>query len=128
MPEQFDRDEVQAAGAEQPLFIKVPGYKNILQDLEGIRQVLANMREAVEVLRHVEQVKEKSIAVFLENVDRLNQQLADIDQQFPAVGNLELHIDEETPISEADDEVIDNSVRELQDELDGLRSELDRLE
>lgn len=119
---------------EEPLFIKVPGYKNILQDLVGVKQILTNMKESVEVLHEVQQVKERSIEVFVENVERLNQQLADIDGQLPAIEEMDIHIAEDISHGDLDDanieegEVIDEAVHDLKGELESLRGELNKLE
>ncbi len=115
--------------AEEPLFIKVPGYKNILQDLVGVQQILNNMKESVEVLHEVQHVKERSIEVFLENVERLNAQLEDIDGQFPEIEDMDVHIAEDISHGDIDeDEVIDDAFKDLKGELEGLRTELDQID
>ncbi|MDY6765965.1 MAG: hypothetical protein SVW77_01230 [Candidatus Nanohaloarchaea archaeon] len=121
MPEDKEQDDDQ-------LFIRVPEYKNILQDLEGVKQIVANMRESVEVLNEVQQVKEKSIDVFVENAERLNEQLDDIERRVPEIHDIEIHIDEDTPVQEVEEDVIDESVRELRGELEDLQNEMGRLE
>lgn len=119
---------------EEPLFIKVPGYRDVLQDLVGIQQILKNMKNSVEVLHEVQQVKEHSIQVFVENVNRLNQQLNDIDSQLPEIENMNLHIAEDIAQHKVDthpdhdDEVIDEAVKDLKGELEDLQSELGKLE
>lgn len=135
IPEEDDPDQPDAEKAgkpkkdEEPLFIKVPGYKNILQDLVGVKQILNNMKESVEVLHEVQEVKERSIEVFLENVERLNAQLEDIDGQFPEIEEMDIHIAEDISHGDLDeDEVIDDAFQDLKGELEGLRSELDQIE
>lgn len=124
-------EEIQEKAADDSLFIRVPEYRNILQDLEGVRQIITNMRESVEVLNEVQKVKEKSVEVFLENVDRLNEQLDDVDRAFPEIHDIELHIEGQgnVPVQEIeeDDEVIDESVQELRGELQDLQDELGKL-
>lgn len=74
---------------DDSLFVRVEGYKVILQDLEAVRQILENMQEAVHVLNQVEDVKEQSIKTFLENVDRLNDKLESIEGEMPRLKDLE---------------------------------------
>ncbi len=112
---------------DDQLFIRVPEYKNILEDLAGVKQIIANMRQSVEVLNEVQQVKEKSIDVFVENAQRLNAQLDDIEERVPEVHDIEIHLDEETPVKDAEEDVIDESVRELRGELEDLRNDMGRL-
>ena len=108
---------------KEPLFVKVEGYKNILQELEAIRQIIENMNEAVEVLDKVRSVKEKSIETFLENVDRLNERLEGVNGQLPEVEGYETHQLAEIP----DESPIDDSVQELHGELKDLKKELSEL-
>ncbi|MDY6769677.1 MAG: hypothetical protein SVU88_01755, partial [Candidatus Nanohaloarchaea archaeon] len=72
--------------------------------------------------------KEKSIDVFVENAQRLDEQLDDIEQRVPEIHDIEIHIDEDTPVEEVEEDVIDESVRELRGELEELQSEMGRLE
>lgn len=118
-----------ADGNDDQLFIRVPGYKNILEDVAGVQQILMNMRKSVQVLQEVQDVKQKSIDVFNENVERLNQRLKNMDQEFPEVQDIEAHIERgDGGEVDVDDDVIDESVRELRDELEGLKSELGNIE
>jgi len=80
------------------------------------------------VLHEVQEVKEKSIDVFIENSQRLEQQLDDIESRVPEVHDIEIHLDQDTPVQEAEEDVIDESVRELRGELKELRGEMGRLE
>lgn len=127
-------DELQAPEKhEEPLFIKVPEYKDILKDLVGVQQILKNMKESVEVLNEVQAVKEHSIKVFLENIERLNHELADIDGRMPAIEEMDVHVAEDITHGDIDgdvdgEEVIDDAVKELKGELEGLRSELNKIE
>ncbi len=113
---------------DDSLYIRIPEHRDIVQDIEGIKQIIGNMRESIEVLNEVQQVKEKSVEVFVENVDRLNRQLEDIDGALPEVHDIEVHLERGGEIAEGDDEVIDESIQELRGDLEGLRDELGRLE
>lgn len=118
-----------AGGRNDPLYIKVPEHQHIVQDIEHINQIIRNMRESIEVLNEVQEVKEKTVGVFIENVQRLNQQLEDIDGRLPEVHDIEVHMEDgKRPVSEGDDEVIDESIQELRGDLEGLRDELGRLD
>lgn len=138
---------------DDSLFVRVEGYKVILQDLEAVRQILENMKEAVHVLNQVEEVKEQSIKTFMENVDRLNEQLESIEGEMPRLKDLEgggsvkitaeepqqqqsqqQPVRDEPPVQQQaqqpqqePEEAVDDSIRELHDELKGLKDELDEL-
>jgi len=137
---------------DDSLFVRVEGYKVILQDLEAVRQILENMKEAIHVLNQVESVKEQSIETFLENVDRLNDKLESVEGEMPRLkdleggGSVQITADQQQvkqqqqaaagqhqapPPQQAQQaqagdgkEAVDDSIRELHDELKGLKDEL----
>lgn len=124
---------------DDSLFVRVEGYKVILQDLEAVRQIIENMKEAVSVMNQVDAVKEQSIETFLTNVDRLNEKLQSIDAEMPQMrdmeqgGSVTIERDRSQPEGpdpepENTEDVVDDSIRDLQSELQGLKDELDRLE
>lgn len=118
-------------GSSDQLFIRVPGYRDILEDVAGVQQILVNMRKSVEVLQDVQDVKRQSVEVFNENVERLNARLKSMDEEFPEVQDIEAHVErgdgEQVDVDMGDD-IIDESVQELRDELEGLKNELGSIE
>jgi len=127
MPDQADDDS---------LFVRVEGYRLILQDLEAVRQILENMREAVSVLNQLQDVKERSIETFFENLDRLNAKMESIDQELPEVREVQqqgkVQVQRPQPETgsapqQAPEEAVDDSIRDLHSELSGLKDELDNL-
>ena len=106
------------------LFVKVDGYKVILQDLEVIRQIIENMKEAISVLNRVAEVKEKSIVTFMENISHLNEKLESISSQMPDIGQSPAKTEIGFSPSK---KVISNSVNDLRGELEMLRDELSKL-
>jgi uncharacterized protein YukE len=111
---------------QDQLYVRVDGYKVLLQDLEAVRQILQNIDEAAEVLRQVRQVKEKTVDTVYENVDRLNDKLEDIAMEVPemdAAGQIPQNVQVDT----GNHEQIDGSVQELHSELQNLQDELSDL-
>lgn len=130
---------MQGQSDDDSLFVRVEGYKVILQDLEAVRQIIENMKEAIAVMNQVDAVKEQSIETFLQNVDRLNEKLQSIDAEMPQMQNMQqggsVTIERESqspdgpePQPEDEEQVVDESIRDLHSELQGLKDELDRLE
>lgn len=116
---------------EDQLYVRVDGYKVLLQDLEAVRQIVQNINEASEVLRQVRDVKEKTIDTIYENLDRMNDKLEDIHMEMPevdAVARTEAAatVDIDTEEHETRSE-IDESVEELHSELESLQDELSNL-
>ncbi len=72
---------------EGPIYVRVEGYKDVLQNLEAVRQILENMGETVHVIRKLEDMKERSIETFIDNVEKLDERLEMIDREFPEVKN-----------------------------------------
>jgi len=107
------------------LFVKVDGYKVVLQDLEVIKQIIANLRDAISVLNKVAEVKEKSVSMFMENISRLNEKLSSISTQMPMVEGSPAY---ENDDSESPRTVISGTVGDLRGELESLKSELSSLQ
>lgn len=114
---------------EEQLYVRIDGYKVLLQDLEAVRQIVDNINEAAEVLRQVRQVKEKTIDTVYENLDRMNDKLEDIEVEIPDVEDAPApqQINVETPERRQKEDQIDGSVQELHSELQNLQDELSDL-
>ncbi len=122
--------EMEKSKEDDPLFVRVDGYKEILQDFEAIRQILINMREATTVLQQLERVKEQSIDAFLENLKRLNERLSSVDREFPNLGdgtNIESQVREVSGKKDTES-LVDDSINDLHSELEGLKNELEKIE
>ncbi len=89
---------------EKPVYVRVEGYKYVLQNLEAVRQILENMGETVGVLKKLEDMKERSIETFVDNVQRLDERLDVINNEFP-----EIKLDSERNIKPDGDEDYENS-------------------
>ena len=111
---------------DDQLYVRVDGYKVLLQDLEAIRQIIDNIKEAEEVLEQVRIVKEKSIDTIYENVDRLNDKLEDVEVEMPEVEPGQQTTSVEVEQHQQVDH-IDDSVNELHSELENLQDELSDL-
>lgn len=114
------------ASEQDQLYVRVEGYKILLQDLEAIRQIINNIHEASEVLSQVRDVKEKSIDTIYENIDRLNEKLEDVEMEMPEVEGTTTQI-EYSEAAQAQPGQIDDSVQELHSELETLQDELSDL-
>jgi len=58
---------------EDQLYVRVDGYRVLLQDLEATRQIIDSISEAADVLRQVREVKSKTLDTMDENLNRLEQ-------------------------------------------------------
>lgn len=115
---------------EDPLFVRVEGYREVLKDFEAIRQILTNMKEATNVLQQIEDVKEQSIETFLENLERLNKRLSSVDGEIPEMEDgkeIESQAREMAGKIETEN-LVDDSINDLHSELQGLKEELQKIE
>ncbi len=100
---------------EEPVYVRIEGYKYVLQNLEAVRQILENMGETVNVLKKLEDMKERSIETFLDNVQRLDERLDVINDEFPNVqmdNGKEIETDEEL-YDDENSEVFSKEEKEL---------------
>ncbi len=115
------------ASEEDQLYVRVDGYKVLLQDLEAVRQIVRNIDEATEVLRQVRDVKEKTIDTIYENLDRMNDKLDDIGMEMPEMEGVP-RTRQQVNVDAGEVEEIDGSVQELHSELQNLQEELSDLD
>lgn len=115
------------ASEQDQLYVRIEGYKILLQDLEAIRQIIENIHEASEVLAQVRDVKEKSIDTIYENIDRLNDKLEDVEMEMPEVEDGGASEVEYSEAAQSQSGQIDDSVQELHSELETLQDELSDL-
>ena len=114
------------ASEEDQLYVRIDGYKILLQDLEAVRQIVRNIDEASEVLRQVRDVKEKTIDTIYENLDRMNDKLDDIGMEMPEM-EVSHHSRQQLDVDTSAVEEVDGSVQELHSELQNLQDELSDL-
>lgn len=111
---------------DDQLYVRVDGYKILLQDLEAVRQIVNNINEATQVLRQIRQVKEKTIDTVYENLDQMNDKLEDVRMEMPEIedGSIEQSGVQVDLPEEGQEVEIDESVEQLHSELENLQSEL----
>ncbi len=111
---------------DDQLYVRVDGYKVLLEDLEAVRQLIQNVDEAVQVLNQVRRVKRKTLETLYDNLDQMDQKLQDVEGEMPAVSEMESQVDIEREGSERPG--IDQNVEELHSELQSLQEELSNLD
>ncbi len=107
------------------IFVKVDGYRIILQDLEGTKQIIENLKEAISVLNRVTEVKEKSVSAVIDNIARLNEKLISISSQLPDVREPILNpiMSQQMPSQG----IIKDTVNDLRGELETLKNDLSKI-
>jgi uncharacterized coiled-coil DUF342 family protein len=110
------------------LYVKIEGHQDLLQELNSVDHLVKNIEEAEEVLDDIRGLKRKTIENIRQNVMELNDRIKNIHEEMP-------HPEEEglkdiSPSQEANnqDTEIDESVNELHDQLETLKTELQELE
>lgn len=114
------------ASEEEQLYVKLDGYDELLNDFESIEHIVDNVREAMDILEQVRELKKRSLEAVYDNIDRLDQELNQVSVQMPDVdGGVEVperDVEESTPTPE-----IDGSIEELRTELESLQDELSEM-
>jgi prefoldin subunit 5 len=111
---------------QEQLYVKLDNKQHLQEDLEDIDQLVANIREAADILKRVNSIKQESINKVNQNLDRLNAKMTDLDQKLPEVQDGEVS---KPPKAEVHSDVsLDDSVSQLNDELQNLQSELSGLD
>ncbi|MFB6099943.1 MAG: hypothetical protein ABEK16_01590 [Candidatus Nanohalobium sp.] len=112
---------------QDQLYVKIEGHEDLLQELNSVNHIVKNIEEAEEVLDDLRQLKHKTIQNIQENVLELNQRIENIHTEMPNVedGGMAADI---SPNGSQEEPEIDQSVNQLHDQLQTLKSELQELE
>jgi len=110
---------------DDQLYVKLDKQTGLKDELRNVQGTVANVNEALEVLRNVRSVREDAIQKVYENLAHLQDSLQNIEQEMPKA--------EKSQASEEIDETvetpeIDGSVQELHSELETLQEELSQLD
>ena len=107
---------------DDQLYVKLDKQAGLKDELRNVQGTVANVNEALEVLRNVRSVREDAIQKVYENLAHLQDSLQSIEQEMPGVESSEpVEGRVETP-------EIDGSVQELHSELETLQEELSQLD
>ncbi len=107
---------------EDQLYVKLDEKEGLKDELRNVQGTVANVNEALEVLRNVRTVREDAIQKVYENLAHLQDSLQNVEQEMPGVEKSEpVEGRVETP-------EIDGSVQELHSELETLQEELNQLD
>lgn len=112
---------------QDQLYVKIEGHEDLLQELNSVNHIVKNIEEAEEVLDELRQLKHKTIQNIQENVLELNQRIENIHTEMPNVEEDGLAADI-SPSGMQEEPEIDQSVNQLHDQLQTLKSELQELE
>lgn len=107
---------------EDQLYVKLDEKEGLKDELRNVQGTVANVNEALEVLRNVRTVREDAIQKVYENLAHLQDSLQNVEQEMPGVEKSE-PVDGRVETPE-----IDGSVQELHSELETLQEELNQLD
>ncbi len=107
---------------EDQLYVKLDEKEGLKDELRNVQGTVANVNEALEVLRNVRTVREDAIQKVYENLAHLQDSLQNVEQEMPGVEKSE-PVEGRVKTPE-----IDGSVQELHSELETLQEELNQLD
>jgi DNA repair exonuclease SbcCD ATPase subunit len=110
------------------LYVKIEGHQDLLQELKSVDRLVRNIEEADEVLEQTRGLKMKTIENIRQNVSELNDRIESIHTEMPQLGDEELAADISPGQDQEQEPEIDESVNELHNQLETLKSELEELE
>ena len=114
---------------QDQLYVKLEGHEDLNRELYSVNQIVENIEEATELLDEIRGIKSKTIQNIRENVLELNQRIEDIHGEMPNVEDQNFSADiSPDAVQEQEAEEIDESVNQLHNQLETLKSELEELE
>lgn len=105
-----------------PLFVKIDKYKQVLQNLEEVKNTLQDLRDLFALMNEVDEIKREGMKELRGGISELADTLISMDEKFIRPEGTEDML-EEQPSSG-----VSKTVQKLQDDLRGVRQEIDRLE
>ena len=104
-----------------PLFVKVDRYREILERLEALKQLLRDMQSIVSIRREIDNLKLTADELMDKHVETFNSLISQLDKEFvrPQIGEQAIRPRKEN---------IDNYIADLQGELSRLQSQVRKLE
>lgn len=109
------------------LYVKIEGHQDLLQELNSVDRLVKNIEEADEVLDEIRGLKRKTIENIRQNVMELNDRIENIHTEMPQLDEQELAADISPDQDQEKDTEIDESVNELHEQLETLKTELEEL-
>jgi|APHM01.1.fsa_nt_gi hypothetical protein len=114
---------------QDQLYVKLEGHEDLRQELHSINHIVKNIEEASQLLDEVREIKGKTIQNIQENILELNQRIENIHGEMPNVDDQNFSADiSPNKETQEEKEEIDQSVNQLHDQLETLKSELQELD
>lgn len=107
---------------DEQLYVRLDAQNELKEQLRDVQGTIANINEALEVLKEVRSVRENAVNKVYENLAHLDDSLANVEGDLPGVENNTEPVSADVSTGE-----IDGSVQELHSELETLQNELERL-
>lgn len=108
-------------GEFAPLFVKIDKYRQVLQNMEEVKNTLEDLRDLFTLMSEIDEVKRSGMKELREGISGLADTLLSMDEKFIRPKGTEKMIEE--PTSETG-----KTVQKLRGELKDVKKELDRLE
>lgn len=119
------RTEEVSKGEEEeefaPLFVRIGKYRQILQNIEEVKNSLQDLRDLFALMNEVDQTKREGMKELRQGISQLADALISMDEKFIRPAGSEETLEE--PKSE-----VSITVENLRDQLEDVRSELNRIE
>ncbi len=105
-----------------PLFIKIDRYNEVLKNIEGLKNVMLNLRDLLLLNQQMEKIRAESQNMLQKNIQEISRLLTELDKEFVRPRGLE---EMGTAIKTSmETERIEDYVGELERELQNLRGKL----
>lgn len=122
MPEPVDRPPMvpeMPLGKSPPLFVKIDKYKEMVKNLQSLRSLSMNMRDAIDALSDIEKELSSGISIAQKALDNINTTISRLDSKLLRVEGLV----ETSPGAED----VENYVKNMHDQIKKVKKDLDGL-
>ena len=113
---------------EAPLFVKVDKYKEIVATLQEVKTLLSGLRNLFSVLEEIDQVKNDTINTLRITFQKIEREVVELDSNLLKPSDREIEKVRESIVPRLDKaKELEDSLKQLYDELNAMKSEIEKL-
>ncbi len=108
-----------------PLFVKIDRYKQILGTISGLKTSLVIVKKSLAMLEQIEKLRATTIDVVTQSINKVDQKIGSLDNEL--LRPTGYHDPGEGTSEYQDARSLESTISDLQEQIEQLRSDLDRM-
>ncbi len=106
-----------------PLFVKLDKYKDILQTMDEMKKFVKGLKDTFNLLNEIEDLKRNAFDIIRTTIQHIEKNLIEVDAEMLRPGAVDMEVEQ----SGKEISHVEDSVKDLQKQLEMLKRELEEL-